>query len=87
MTPHPRSTKAPKLSIWVTLAGRTDPTAACSSSQAMACSWAARQGAGPLFPENQPLDVLRQAMEEQTVLEGVAIRCDGKRDLTVRFGG
>ena len=45
------------------------------------------EGAGPLFPENQPLDVLRQAMEEQTVLEGVAIRCDGKRDLTVRFGG
>ena len=45
------------------------------------------EGAGPLFPENQPLNVLRQAMEEQTVLEGVAIRCDGKRDLTVRFGG
>ena len=32
------------------------------------------EGAGPLFPENQPLDVLRQAMEEQTVLEGVADR-------------
>ena len=26
-------------------------------------------------------------MEEQTVLEGMAIRCDGQRDLTVRFGG
>lgn len=26
-------------------------------------------------------------MEQQTVLEGVAIRCDGRRDLTVRFGG
>lgn len=45
------------------------------------------EGAGPLFPENQPLSVLRQAMEDQTVLEGVAIRCDGRRDLTVRFGG
>ena len=45
------------------------------------------EGAGPLFPENQPLSVLRQAMEDQTVLEGLAIRCDGRRDLTVRFGG
>ena len=45
------------------------------------------EGAGPLFPENQPISVLRQAMEEQTVLEGLAIRCDARRDLTVRFGG
>ena len=45
------------------------------------------EGAGPLFPENQPLSVLRQAMENQTVLEGLAIRCDAQRDLTVRFGG
>lgn len=45
------------------------------------------EGSGPQFPENQPLSVLRQAMEEQTVLEGTAIRCDGRRDLTVRFGG
>ena len=45
------------------------------------------EGAGPLFPENQPLSVLRQAMEDQTVLEGLAIRCDARRDLTVRFGG
>lgn len=45
------------------------------------------EGTGPLFPENQPLSVLRQAMEEQTVLEGTAVRCDGRRDLTVRFGG
>lgn len=44
------------------------------------------EGSGPQFPENQPLSVLRQAMEEQTVLEGTAIRCDGRRDLTVRFG-
>lgn len=45
------------------------------------------EGMGPLFPENQPLSVLRLAMENQTVLEGLAVRCDGKRDLTVRFGG
>lgn len=45
------------------------------------------EGAGPLFPENQPISVLREAMDSQTVLEGMAIRCDGKRDLTVRFGG
>ena len=45
------------------------------------------EGAGPLFPENQPLSALRQAMEDQTVLEGLAIRCDARRDLTIRFGG
>lgn len=45
------------------------------------------EGVGPLFPENQPLSVLQEAMEHQTVLEGTAIRCDGRRDLTVRFGG
>ena len=45
------------------------------------------EGASPLFPENQPISVLRQAMEDQTILQGLTIRCDGKRDLTVRFGG
>ena len=45
------------------------------------------EGMGPLFPENQPLSVLREAMDNQTVLEGLAVRCDGRRDLTVRFGG
>ncbi len=45
------------------------------------------EGTGPQFPENQPLSVLEQAMAEQTVLEGMAIRCDGRRDLTIRFGG
>lgn len=45
------------------------------------------EGMGPLFPENQPLSALRQAMEEQTVLEGLTIRCGARRDLTVRFGG
>ena len=45
------------------------------------------EGMGPLFPENQPLSSLREAMDNQTVLEGMAIRCDGRRDLTVRFGG
>ena len=45
------------------------------------------EGMGPLFPENQPLSVLREAMDSQTVLEGIAVRCDGRRDLTVRFGG
>lgn len=45
------------------------------------------EGAGPLFPENQALSVLQEAMDSQTVLEGVAIRCDARRDLTIRFGG
>ena len=41
--PHPRSTKAPKLSRWVTRAGITSPGALCSRSHAMACSWARRR--------------------------------------------
>lgn len=45
------------------------------------------EGAGPLFPDNQPLSVLQLAMEDQTILTGMAIRCDAQRDLTVRFGG
>ena len=45
------------------------------------------EGVGPQFPDNQPLSVLEQAMEEQAVLEGMAIRCDARRDLTIRFGG
>lgn len=45
------------------------------------------EGCGPLFPDHQPLTVLQEAMEQQTVLEGMAIRCDSQRDLTVRLGG
>lgn len=45
------------------------------------------EGAHPLFPEHQPLSVLQEAMDSQTVLEGVAVRCDGGRNLTVHFGG
>ena len=45
------------------------------------------EGAGPLFPDNQPLSVLQRALEDQTVLTGMAIRCDARRDLTIRFGG
>ncbi len=45
------------------------------------------EGCGPLFPDNQPLSALQEAMERQTILEGTAIRCDIRQDLTVRFGG
>ena len=45
------------------------------------------EGAAPLFPDNQPLSALQLAMEDQTILTGMAIRCDAQRDLTVRFGG
>lgn len=45
------------------------------------------EGAGPLFPENQGLGVLQEALEAQQVLTGMAVRCDSRRDLTVRFGG
>ena len=45
------------------------------------------EGMGPLFPDSQPLSVLQEAMDSQTVLEGLVIRCDERRDLTVRLGG
>jgi len=45
------------------------------------------EGAGIPFPENQSISVLQEALERQTVLEGMVIRCDSRRDLTVRFGG
>ena len=45
------------------------------------------EGAGPLFPENQPLSLLWDAMEQQTVLIGTAIRCNSLGDLTVLLGG
>lgn len=45
------------------------------------------EGVLPPFPDHQPLSVLQQAMEDQTILEGLTIRCDSRRDLTVRFGG
>lgn len=45
------------------------------------------EGKGPLFPPNQPISILQDAMDRQIVLEGTAIRCDSKRDLHVSFGG
>ena len=40
-----------------------------------------------MFPEHQPLSVLREAMERQMVLTGLALRCNGQGDLTVDLGG
>ena len=45
------------------------------------------EGVGPLFPDHQSLAAIREAMESQTVLEGMAVRCDSQRDLHIRFGG
>lgn len=45
------------------------------------------EGAGPLFPENQPLTALREAMERQSVLTGRAVRCSARGDLSVLLGG
>lgn len=45
------------------------------------------EGVGPLFPENQPVSVLRDAMERQTVVTGLAVRCSSQGDLTVSLGG
>lgn len=45
------------------------------------------EGVAPLFPDHQSLAAIREAMESQTVLEGMAVRCDSRRDLHIRFGG
>ena len=45
------------------------------------------EGAGPLFPKHQPLSVLREAMERQAVVTGLALRCSGQGDLTIDLGG
>ena len=45
------------------------------------------EGCSPQFPGHQPLSALQEAMERQTILEGMAIRCDARRDLTVSLGG
>lgn len=45
------------------------------------------EGAGPLFPPGQSLPALREAMDRQTVLYGLAVRCNRDLELTVRFGG
>ncbi len=45
------------------------------------------EGSSPPFPMGQPLSIIREAIENQTILSGTVIRCDGRRDLHVRFGG
>ena len=45
------------------------------------------EGLTPLFPDGQPLSVLREAMEKQHILAAMATRCDRGRDLWVRLGG
>jgi len=45
------------------------------------------EGCAPLFPKYQPLSVIIEAMEHQSILQGTAVRCDGQRNLFVRFGG
>lgn len=40
-----------------------------------------------LYPAYRPLSDLRQAQERQTVLTGIAVRCDNRRDLWVSVGG
>ena len=40
-----------------------------------------------LYPAYRPLSDLRQAQETQTVLTGIAVRCDNRRDLWVSVGG
>lgn len=45
------------------------------------------EGTGPLFPENQPLSALQDAMERQAVLTGTAVRCSGQGQMTVLLGG
>lgn len=45
------------------------------------------EGMAPLFPDGQPLAAIERAMADQQVLTGLAVRCDGRRTLRVRFGG
>lgn len=45
------------------------------------------EGKAPLFPPYQMLHTLQDAMDHQTVLHGIAIRCDSRRNLYVSFGG
>lgn len=41
----------------------------------------------PLFPQGQPMEVLQEALTEERILTGIAVRCDERRDLIVRLGG
>ena len=45
------------------------------------------EGSGPLFPAHQPLSALWEALERQTVVTGLALRCSGQGELTVDLGG
>ena len=45
------------------------------------------EGSGPLFPAHQPLSALWEALERQTVVTGLALRCSGRGELTVDLGG
>ena len=45
------------------------------------------EGVGPLFPEHQPLTALREAMDRQTVLTGLALRCSSQGELAIDLGG
>ena len=47
----------------------------------------APEGNAPLFPAGQSPAQLEQAMLEQRILRGPAVRCDSQKDLYVRFGG
>ena len=47
----------------------------------------APEGNAPLFPAGQSPAQLEQAMLEQRILRGTAVRCDSQKDLYVRFGG
>ncbi len=40
-----------------------------------------------LYPAYRPLSDLHQAQEKRTVLTGIAVRCDSRRDLWVSVGG
>lgn len=45
------------------------------------------EGMAPLFPDGQPLAAIERAAEGQEILTGMAVRCDSRRALHVRFGG
>lgn len=45
------------------------------------------EGLASPFPSGQSIDTLYEAMEQDRILTGTAVRCDKYRDLRVRLGG
>ena len=45
------------------------------------------EGNAILYPAYRPISALQEAREAGSILTGIALRCDGNRDLRVSIGG